>query len=319
LFAGTETGIDVSFDDGDQWQPLQLNLPTTAVRDVAINGNDLVAATHGRSFWVLDDISPLRQASAQIADTPLHLFTPQAAIRIHEAGTYSVPAGVRGANPPDGAVIDYSIGTPSPPATAATGDVAIEITDSTGRVAFSATSKDSQGGVDDSESGADDRGSAAPGMHRIVWNLRYPLPPLIPGTAYDERPPRGVMAVPGVYQVALTSGDRRVTAPLVIKNDPRATVTHEALVAEFTLASRLMAMLGEVHAAVREIQTALRDRAQRGDKSGTFEREAEEVLNALYEPKARTGTDLLNYPMQLNARIAYLEDEVDFGDGAPTA
>src|SRR5690349_16166404 len=120
----------VSFDAGDRWQPLQLHLPVTSLRDVAINGNDLLAATTGRSLRVHDDMSPLRQASAQVADEPVHLFTPQPATRIHAAGTYTVPTGAVGANGPDGAVINYFVGAPGQA-------VDLEITDSAGRTAFS--------------------------------------------------------------------------------------------------------------------------------------------------------------------------------------
>jgi hypothetical protein len=234
-----------------------------------------------------------------------------------------------GANPPDGAVINYHL------ATKASGDVTVEILDSRGRRAHFATSgSDGEvaGGEESPLVRAGERGgrpSIDPGMHRVVWNLRYPLPALIPGTAYDERAPRGVMAVPGTYQVKLTVGGRTFTAPLTVKNDPRATIAPEALVAEFTLASRLMGMLGEVHAAVRQIlnvrkqtdslHAQLSSAPEAARAVAGFEREADEVLNVLFEPKAKAGVDLLNYPMQLNARIAYLEDEVDFGDGAPTA
>ena len=328
LFAGTETGIYVSFDDGDRWQSLQLNLPTTSVRDMTVNGNDLFIATHGRSFWALDDISPLRQAAAAIADETVHLYKPAPAVRVHEAGTYTVPAGFAGANPPNGAVIDYYVGT------GAAGDVSIEILDGRGRRAFAASSHAGAeaGAADESPFGpapAGERPSAEPGMHRVVWDLRYPLPPLIPGTAYDERSPRGVLAVPGTYQVKLTVGDHAATAALIVRNDPRVTVAPDALAAEFDLAQRLMSMLGELHDAARQILDArsqidrLRLRATDAPDAARaladFDRDAGDVIDAMYESKAKSGVDLLNYPMQLNARIAYLEDEVDFGDGAPTA
>jgi photosystem II stability/assembly factor-like uncharacterized protein len=329
LFAGTETGIYVSFDDGDQWQSLQLNLPTTSVRDMTVRGNDLIVATHGRSFWALDDISPLRLASAQLADEAVHLFAPQTALRVHEAGTYSMGVAPTGTNPPDGAVIDYYLRTK------ASGDVSIEILDRGGRRAHFTTSGSTDETASDEESpllSAKDGGrrpSTDAGMHRVIWNLTYPLPRLIPGTAYDERAPRGVTAAPGTYTVKLRVSGRTYTAPLTVKNDPRAMVTQDALVAEFTLASRLMGMLGEVHSAVRQILNVrkqidglhkqLSSAPDAAQAVAAFEREADAVLNALYEPQAKAGVDLLNYPMQLNARIAYLEDEVDFGDGAPTA
>ena len=160
-------------------------------------------------------------------------------------------------------------------------------------------------------------------MHRVVWNLRYPLPAsLIPGTAYDERAPRGVMAVPGVYTVKLTAGGTSATAPLTVQLDPRVPATQQALVAEFTLATKLMDMLGELHATSREIGQARSQIARLGSQGGkaaeAVDREAGDILDTMAEPKAKAGIDLLNYAMHLNARIAYLEDEVDFGDGAPT-
>src|SRR5204863_6953643 len=110
LFAGTETGIFVSFDDGDHWQSLRLNLPPTSVRDIAFNGTDLAVATHGRSFWILDDVTPLREASAASAGERARLFTPARALRIHESETYTMPIGVAGDNPPEGATISYYVG-----------------------------------------------------------------------------------------------------------------------------------------------------------------------------------------------------------------
>jgi hypothetical protein len=200
----------------------------------------------------------------------------------------------------------------------------LEVADSQGRVAFRASSGP----------GPLPRLSVTPGMHRIVWDLRYPMwnLNLIAGTAYDERPPRGVLAVPGQYTVKLRLGEEGgswLTAPLTVVNDPRSTATPVALAAEFALGTRLMGMLGEVHATVRQIVDArlqtdslharLADGPDASRAVSAFERQADEILNVLFEPKAKTGVDLLNYPMQLNVRVAYLEDEVDFGDGAPTS
>ncbi len=314
LYAGTETGIFVSFDDGDHWQSLQLDLPHTAVRDIAFNGADLIVATHGRSFWILDDVAPLREATAAIAAEPLHLFTPARAVRLHESDPYSVPIGRAGDNGPEGAVIDYAIGS-----AAGVTRLAIEVVDGAGRTAFRLASQ------------ADKPAQlpTTPGMHRIAWDLRYPLPDLIAGTVYDERPPRGVLAVPGQYTVRLTSGNRSLTAPLTVVNDPRSSATPEALAEEFALATQTMAMLGEVHSTVRQInavrsqiQTLWPRAAGTAELTGALDvvdRRADEILNVLFEPKAKAGVDLLNYPMRLNVRIAYLEDEIDFGDGAPTA
>ena len=311
LYAGTETGIFLSVDDGDHWQPLQLNLPPTSVRDIAFHGADLAIATHGRSFWILDDITPLREATADVAAAPSYLFTPAPAVRVHERETYVIPTDAVGDNPPD-AIVSYVIGAGG--ATAAR----LDIIDAAGRTAFSASSA----------AGSSPRLDASTGMHRVTWNLRYQLPDLIPGTAYDERDPRGVLAVPGRYTVKLTVGDRVVSAPLEVVKDPRSSATPEDMQAEFDLATQLMGMLGELHGVVRQIQTAraqidaVRPRAARSDAGPRIEqlaRAADEILHQLYEPDAKSGSDLLNYPMRLNVRLAYLEDEVDYGDGAPTA
>ncbi len=313
LFAGTETGIFVSFDAGDHWQSLQLNLPPTSVRDIAFHGDDLAVATHGRSFWILDDITPLREATAAVAGAPAHLFTPAPAVRVHERETYVIPVGGVGDNPPDGAIVNYVLGASGGAVT-----VRLDVVDAAGRTAFSASSA----------AGSSPRLPVTPGLHRVVWNLRYPLPDLIPGTAFDERDPRGVLAVPGRYVVTLTAGSRVLSAPLVVVKDPRSSATAEDMTAEFDLATRLMGMLGELHSVVRQIQgvrtqiDGLKARvAGTSDAGRALERLDEatgRVLNQLYEPDAKSNNDLLNYPMRLNVRIAYLEDEVDYGDGAPT-
>jgi photosystem II stability/assembly factor-like uncharacterized protein len=313
LYAGTETGIFVSFDDGDHWQSLQLNLPPTSVRDIAFNGEDLAVATHGRSFWILDAITPLREATANLEDAPAHLFTPPPAVRMHERETYVIPVGGVGENPPDGASIDYMLGPG-----ASGGDVRLEVVDPAGRPAFQAASASASG----------PQLSATPGMHRVVWDLRYPLPDLMASAPYNERDPRGVLAVPGRYTVKLTVGGRVLSAPLTVVKDPRSSATVAAMTEEFDLATRLMGMLGEVHAAVRNVvdvrsqveglkarATGTPDVARALDQ---FAEGVDSVLNQLYEPRAKASNDLINYPMRLNVRIAYLEDEVDYGDGAPT-
>jgi hypothetical protein len=231
-------------------------------------------------------------------------------VRVHERESYVIPVDGVGENPPEGAILNYFVG-------AGTSAVRLEVVDAAGRTAFSASSAE----------GAAPRLPATPGMHRVAWNLRYPLPDLIAGTAYNERDPRGVLAVPGQYTVKLTADSRVLSAPLTIVKDPRSSATTAEMTEEFELATTLMGMLGEVHATVRQLQAvgsqvaALKrrvdtERAARAlDQLG---RSADEILHQLYEPDAKTGSDLLNYPMRLNVRIAYLEDEVDYGDGAPT-
>ena len=139
LFAGSETSVYVSFNDGDDWQPLQLNLPHTSMRDLAIHGDDLIVGTHGRSFWILDDITPLRQWTAENPQAPAHLFAPQTAVRFRwnrNTDTPLPPEIPAGQNPPDGAIIDYSL------AAASAGEVKLEIFDAQNRLVRSYTSSD---------------------------------------------------------------------------------------------------------------------------------------------------------------------------------
>ncbi len=331
LFAGTETGIYVSFDDGDHWQSLQLNLPTTSVRDLTIHGNDLAIATHGRSFWILDDITPLRQADCAgrgCGGPPVHAGNGAADSRGRDLRDSRPAASAQ--NPPDGAVLDYDLGK------APAGEVSLEVVDARGHVAFHTSSVPMAQVAAGVASGPGDSTrrrplSKAVGMHRVVWNLRYPVPAPIPGAAYDERPPRGILALPGTYQVKLTVDGRTYTAPLTVKNDPRVHVTDADLKAQFDLATQLMADLERNHVAVNQIldlrdQLAGLQKRLAGDPqaqaivsaAADLDRKADVIENVLYQSKAKTGEELLNYPTELNSKIAYLEDEVDFGDTAPT-
>ncbi len=301
LFAGTEIGVYVSFDAGDRWQSLQLNLPTSSMRDFAIHGDDLVVATHGRAIWVLDDITPLRQI-AQAAAADIYLFRPATAIRARLGN-------------PTGATLSYFLKTKP------NGPVTLTVTDQQGNtgVAFSSAGKNKL--------------NVEAGMHRVNWDLRYPVPADIQGGAsYDERPPRGIMALPGQYTAKLTVEGRSYSQPLTVVNDPRSKVSLAALEAEYKLATTLMDAVARDHRAVNQILQVraqlkqLRERLA-GDPNAKailpaiddLDRKAGVIENVLYQSHAKTSEELLNFPTELNSKIAYLEDEVDFGDGAPTA
>lgn len=300
LFAGTETGVYVSFDSGDHWQSLQLNLPTTSMRDFVIHGDDLIVATHGRAIWVLHDIAPLRQM-AQAAAADVYLFRPSTAVRSRLGD-------------PTGGTLSYFLKTKP------NGPVSLTVTDQTGRTGtlFSSTGKNKL--------------DVEPGMHRVNWNLRYPVPDDIHGgAAYDERSPRGIMALPGQYTVKLTVEGHTYTQPLAVVNDPRSKTSAIALAAEYKLATTLMDAMARDHQAVNQIlqvRAQLKQLRQRlADDAGakqilsaidSLDQKADSIENVLYQPNAKTNEELLNFPTELNSNIAYLEDEVDFGDGAPT-
>jgi hypothetical protein len=242
LFAGTENSVCVSFNDGDSWQPLQLNLPHTSMRDLIIHGDDLVVATHGRSFWILDDIAPLRQLSDKLALQPVILFPPQTALRWRwnrNPDTPLPPEVPAGANPPDGAIIDYYL------AADAQGPVTLEILDSSGAVVRRYASSDKPPSMEKLAATypipmywvrPTPILSAEAGMHRFVWNVHYAQPDALerefPISAIVHNTPLvplGAWALPGAYTVKLTVNGQSYSQPLTLKMDPRIKTSTEDL------------------------------------------------------------------------------------------
>jgi hypothetical protein len=234
LFAGTENSVYVSFNDGDSWQSLQLDLPHTSMRDLTIHGDDLVVGTHGRSFWILDDITPLRQLNDQLAKQPVVLFAPEVALRWRwnrNTDTPLPPEVPAGKNPPDGAILDYYL------AANAQGPVTLEILDSNGQLVRRYSSTDKPLPM---EKLAAEHPipmywvrpaeilSGEAGMHRFVWDLRDPSPKALeqefPISAIVHNTPLmplGARALPGAYTVRLTVDGKNYTQPLTLKMDPR--------------------------------------------------------------------------------------------------
>ncbi len=205
LYAGTELGVYVSFDDGAHWQSLQMNLPTSPIHDLVVKDDDLVVATHGRSFWVLDDFTPLRQVNAQIAQAEMNLYEPQTAVRLHYPDEIDTrqPAGK---NPPPGAIIDYYFKD------APKGEVTLDILDAQGKLVRHLSSKEKKEHEQPPE--WPDQVEAAKtipakeGMNRFAWDLRYDDPVQTPGAFYCGSGPRGPLALPGDYQVKLTANGK---------------------------------------------------------------------------------------------------------------
>jgi photosystem II stability/assembly factor-like uncharacterized protein len=256
LFAGTETSVWVSFDDGDHWQSLELNLPHSSMRDLWIHDDDLIVATHGRSFWILDDIAPLRQISEGMEKSPAFLFKPGAAYRVMRdtnTDTPIPPDEPTALNPPDGAAIDYFF------AQAASGPVKLEVLDAQSKVVRRYASTDKPDLTDEELAKQlippywvrmPKTLPTTAGMHRWVWDLHYATPrsarydyPIaaIPGDT--PRVPQGPSALPGQYTVRLTVGGHSFTSPLTVKMDPRVKAPHEGLVQMFQLQVRLASMM----------------------------------------------------------------------------
>ncbi|MBZ5582318.1 MAG: hypothetical protein LAQ30_08975 [Acidobacteriia bacterium] len=250
LFAATELGVAVSFDDGDRWQALQLNLPACSVRDLVIHGDDLVAATHGRAFWILDDIASLRQVDAKTAALDAYLYKPAQAVRVNPEPFGGTPFPVeepKAKNPPDGAIIDYYFKT------APEGEVTIEIVDAKGGVVRRYSSLDREpprrpAAVADAWVVAAPRVTARAGMNRFFWDLRY-APPGAAGGGEASRQAQGPLALPGSYRVRLTAAGRSYAQPVEVALDPRSTAPAADLQKQFELSMN----------AVRAMERAARE------------------------------------------------------------
>lgn len=255
LFAGTENGVYVSFDDGDAWQSLQLNLPATSMRDIVVHGDDLVLGTHGRSFWILDDIAPLRQIDERVAGAGTLLFRPPRAYRVKRdtnPDTPLPPEVPAGQNPPDGGIVDYTL------APSITGPVTIDVLDASGTVLRHFSSTDEEPPPDPTLEIPTYwirplvRPAATPGMHRFICDLHLTPPKAfrheypISAVPHDTpREPLGPSLLPGRYLVRLDAGGRRFRVPLEIVMDPRVTASAADLVAQYRLANQIVSAMNE--------------------------------------------------------------------------
>jgi photosystem II stability/assembly factor-like uncharacterized protein len=249
LFAGTERTVYVSYDDGNNWESLQNDLPSTSIRDLVVHDNDVVVGTHGRSFWILDDIEPLRERAV----TSAHLYKPVTAYRLRRdtwTDTPLPPEEPAGENPPDGAIIDYYLPQD------VRGPLTIAIYDSSGNLVRKYASTDRPVPIDPEINvpaywvRATRIPSADAGMHRFLWDYRYPDPQALshdyPISAIEHgtpRVPQGVLALPGRYTVRLTAGGQTYSQSFDLRMDPRVSISHGALRAQFDLASRIVALM----------------------------------------------------------------------------
>ena len=332
LYAGTETGVYVSFDDGTTWQPLQLNLPIVPVTDLEIHGSDLVASTQGRAFWILDDLSPLRQWNEQVTASAVHLFQPRETYRVRTGGGGGAAAAV-GQNPPGGVVVWYYLKE------APAGGVTIEVVDHTGKTIRSFKSRENSAGAESVRSAFG--GPTSPrvivptdaGLNRFEWDMRYPDasgPPQ--GTILFGGSVRGPQAVPGTYRVRVTADGKTLTQPFEIKKDPRLSTTPEDFDKQFELLTRIQERLSAAHDAIAEIIAVRADlrasiaRAARTSAASSIATPGQaldaslaSVQDELVQMNIRNGNDVLTYPAKLNNLIAALAPVVAATDTAPTA
>ncbi len=253
LYACTESGMYISFDDGENWQSLQLNLPTTSVRDLVVHADDLVIATFGRAFWILDDLTPFRQMDSHVEASDAWLFAPATAYRVRPGSDEATPVPVDEptfANPPDGAPLDYYLKEKS------SSPVQLDIFDSAGKLVRRFSSDDKLPTTDPNSVPYTMNWvpvppplSPEPGMHRFVWDLRYALPE---GLRRSYRVSGGPWILPGPYTVKLTTNGKSRTQSLTVKTDPRSKASPEALQRQLALASQLGNDLGDAAKALRQ-------------------------------------------------------------------
>jgi photosystem II stability/assembly factor-like uncharacterized protein len=338
LYAGTDKGVYVSFDDGDHWQSLRLNMPVVAIHDLTIEQDDLVAATYGRSFWILDDVTPLRQMDPAARSSGARLFAPRIAIRVRRDENQNTPLPPEvpaGKNPPDGAILNYVL-----PAKSAA-DIQLEIYDADEKLVWSLSSAPLPKEAEEVPFVAEywiahpQPLSKEAGMHRFVWNLRYPDPRAVhPQSPYNypiaaivestPLPPQGPLVLPGKYEVRLKAGGQTSRQPLEVKMDPRVTAARNELQSSLELQLKISALLGKNYGAyqqTKELRSRLAELMKRPMED--LIAVAAGALDAKVAALEGEATPILETPksasfMAVNDTLTALMALVDGADFAPS-
>jgi hypothetical protein len=343
LYAGTETGLYVSFNDGATWQSMQFNLPIVPITDLALHKreNDLVAATQGRSFWVFDDLSVIQQmADGGSIKLPADnkLFKPEDAYRTQgSGGTPLPPTSTVGMNPPNGVVVYYSLKAKP------TSDVILEFFDEagksvrkfTGPAKPAANDSPGQAAAPPSEEGGFGGGAPARvttdvGLNRFVWDMRYAEAVRFPGVILWAGEMRGPRVPPGNYQVKLTVDGNTSTQTFTVKPDPRLTTTPAEYAKQAELGLKIRDKLTETHNAIlqiRDVRKQIEDLSKRlkdqpnfkmiSDAGTDLNKQLTSIEEALYQTKNQSNQDPLNFPIRLNNKLAALGGVVSRADYGP--
>ena len=318
LYAGTERGVYVSFDDGSNWESLQLNLPIVPVTDMAIKEQDLIVATQGRSFWVLDDLTQLHQWNDDLAREDLHLFEPRPVIRGLGGGSGEA-SSTRGANPKGGVPIRFMVRDVTEDT-----EASVEITDADGELVKRYSTKPDKN-KDESELKLES------GLNEFFWNTRYAAAETFDGMVLWSGGTQGPSAQPGKYTVTLNLGEDSTTSEFEIKKDPRLEIADEEYKAQFEFLLGIRDKLTETHVAIKQIRDVRKQinvlKKRLGDDEDYKElieqgddivKRMTEIEETLYQTKSRSGQDPLNFPIRLNNRLSGLVSVVSSADGAPT-
>lgn len=327
LYAGTETGLYLSFDDGETWRRWRSNFPVVPVRDMVVKNDDLVIGTHGRSFWIFDDLAVIRQARADIFNNAAHLFEPEDPVRFRELVSRSPlrnqsPPGAQGANPPNGAVIWYYLED-------ADQTVTLTFRDASGTEVATFRSVEDPDVIGTPRNPPPDPISADAGLNRFVWNFRYPGPRQVPGAIYRRYDPIGPIAPPGEYEVEINAGNYRAIQSFEVLPDPRLDTTPEEFEALNLFLLSVRDEITSTHETVFRIR-ALRERIEvqtggddvSAEVRAAGERVARELLiieERLIQFRAKATQDLINYPVRLNDKLSTLFTLVESSDSPPAA
>ena len=326
LYAGTETGIYVSFDGGAKWESLQLNLPNSPIHDLIVKNDDLVVATHGRAFWILDDLTPLRGAGTSSAQ-PI-LYKPRLTYRMRWPEFFERRQPV-GENPPNGAIIYYFL--PAAPK----GVVSLEILDASGKLVRRYSNEEKKEADTPPEwpdqTPPEEKIPTEAGVNRFAWDLRSQGPTPLAGEPGAEFRNRGYFVPAGSYQVKLTAEGKSYTAPLELKVDGRVKASSEDLQKQTELLQKIVAAVSDVHMAVgsiREVRSQLRlldkrfgeDAKYSALVSATkdFDKKSLDIESQLLQVNAKSSEANLNFPVMIDERLHSLVFSVDAGDNGPT-
>jgi photosystem II stability/assembly factor-like uncharacterized protein len=331
VFAGTETGVHVSFDAAASWQPLQRNLPVVPITDLVIKDDDLVVATQGRSFWILDDIAALRQAKPELASAAVHLFPPSPAFRFGGGEG----RGAVGKNPPYGARLRYLLKD----APKEGEEIKLEILDAKGAVVRSYSSKEEK--KEDGAGGGDEDGfgpspakplPAKAGLNTFSWDLRSKEATRFKGLILWAGQTAGPRVPPGRYEARLTAAGQTVSQPFEVRKDPRLSTSDADFAKQQELLLKIRDKLTASHDAIerlRGVREQAKTAAERAkgaepekairDAADALSKKLTAVEEALYQTKNRSSQDPLNYPIRLNNKLAALGGTVASADVAPTA
>jgi photosystem II stability/assembly factor-like uncharacterized protein len=312
LYAGTETKMYISFDDGASWKDFQLNLPIVPITDLTIKDNHLIAATQGRGFWLIDDLTVLHQLSDEVAQKDFYIFQPKKTYRI---GGRSVESKTAGKNMPSGVITYFHLKD-----TASADTVKIQYKEKSGKViATYSTHPDKKA--------KEEKLTVEPGSNQFIWNMRYPDAEGFEGMILWWSSTSGPTALPGKYDVELSINGNSQSQEFEIVKDPRSSATQEDLKAQFDFQNEVIAKLSETNLAIKDIRKArvqIEDVIKKAEADTiknmgkSILEEMKEIEEALYQTKNRSRQDPLNYPVRLNNKLGHLNSLMGMGDNRPT-